>query len=190
MGARLEPTWIFSWWWAFTFFLRGADRDSRPPWSTWKWRSSSPLTMWKEKGGPFLGVSPSVTSSCRTLLPMGSPSCRESRRKHLQTSSSSLVKVSQLEPLKMAPVGAFPKKTDSNVHEGSRNQSGRRLVIHIKACRMVQPGSSSRLLFSISKESIHQAARPRAEDVVPHQSGLWRRRRRRWRLVPAAADCG
>lgn len=28
---RCEPTWIFSWWRASTFFLRGAASDSRPP---------------------------------------------------------------------------------------------------------------------------------------------------------------
>lgn len=68
-------TWILSWWWGLTFFFRGAESDRRPPWSTWKRRSSLPLTMWKEKGGPFFGVSLSVTTSWRMVLPTDSPSC-------------------------------------------------------------------------------------------------------------------
>lgn len=69
-------TCILSWWWGLTFFLSGAESDSRPPWSTWKRRSSLPLTIWKENGGPFLGVSLSLTTSWRMLLPTDSPSCR------------------------------------------------------------------------------------------------------------------
>lgn len=57
--------------------LSGAASDSRPPWSTWKRRPSLPLTMWKEKGGPLVGVSLSITSSWRTPLPTGSLSCRD-----------------------------------------------------------------------------------------------------------------
>lgn len=113
----LERTWIFSWWWAWTFFLRGAERDSRPPWSTWKRRSSFPLTMWKEKGGPFLGVSLSVTTSCRMLLPMGSPSCGQRLIEiTFQIFFSSLLlsasKALLLEPSKMAPASAFRLKLD------------------------------------------------------------------------------
>ncbi|TNN47209.1 hypothetical protein EYF80_042600 [Liparis tanakae] len=72
----VSGTCILSWWWGLTFFRSGAASDSRPPWSTWNRRSSLPLTMWMEKGGPFLSVSRSVTTSWRTPLPTGSPSCR------------------------------------------------------------------------------------------------------------------
>lgn len=74
-------TCILSWWRGLAFFLSGAESDSRPPWSTLKRRSSLPLTMWMEKGGPFLGVSLSATTSWRMVLPTGSPSCRSQSSK-------------------------------------------------------------------------------------------------------------
>lgn len=70
-------TWIFSRCWGLALLLSGEDMDSNPPWSIWKLLSSFPETIWKEKGGPFWGVSLSVTSRCRIPLPTASPSCKQ-----------------------------------------------------------------------------------------------------------------
>lgn len=74
-SLRLKSfTWIFSRCWGLALLLSGEDTDSSPPWSMWKLLSSFPETIWKEKGGPFWGVSLSVTSSCRIPLPTASTS--------------------------------------------------------------------------------------------------------------------
>lgn len=70
-------TWIFSRCWGLALLLSGEYTDSSPPWSMKKLLSSFPETIWKEKGGPFWGVSLSVTSRCRIPLPTASPSCKQ-----------------------------------------------------------------------------------------------------------------
>lgn len=71
---------------SFVLLLRIATLVRSPSLSIWNSFPLSPAVMRKENGGPFWGVSLSVTMSFSTLLPTGDPSCTGTARHRLAAS--------------------------------------------------------------------------------------------------------